>query len=550
MLEVVACVAALGTLQYIPAADELASYPCPSGTPVAAGDFNNDGVEDLVTVSVNTVRLQLGRHGVWDPCTSQDTYNFEWRSDSSSTLFGSLSGVGDINGDGYADIALSASGTGDVKRAYIIFGFDVPPTPQSVVVNSSVLAAGAGISLHLPTCLSATVFSTAHADFNGDGVTDVAFGNMCRAEEVHATLIVWGAQNLPAREVVDISSFDGGAGATWLEGPAYTRLPGGGFGFSLTALDANGDGVADLALPADTDRDSTKAVYVVLGSRQSLPLSVDVLTLMDGVQGFELALDFFEQDEGGGSFATCAVDLNGDGLEDLVVPVSLANSSKAACVVFGSAKPFPTRIEQEEIDGTNGYFALPIPSHDILNTPGLARRIGRMEEKRAALYYQGYFMVEPSAPVTYPRYFDLDDLESGYAFKFDSSEFWPIVVDLGDFIGNGRSQLGVTYGRFGDFRTAVAVNPVYHATGAPPTTRPTAAPETPLPETPGPNSDTPGLSTGGILALVFVMILMACGAGAWAYAHRLPQKMRLSLRSDRGERSSDVPMRETSALVR
>ena len=124
----------------------------------AAGDINDDGYADLLIgaehypAGNNTGRSyvvfggpRIGNSGYIALSSLNGANGFKLDGENNSGAGCSVSGVGDINGDGVADILVGAvsyrTGTG---RSYVIFG-DVPP----VLVNNSLsLSVGAAITLN------------------------------------------------------------------------------------------------------------------------------------------------------------------------------------------------------------------------------------------------------------------------------------------------------------------------------------------------------------------------------------------------------------------
>jgi hypothetical protein len=115
------------------------------------------------------------------------------------------------------------------------------------------------------------------------------------------------------------------------------------------AGDLNGDGLADIAVGAPyagLHPDGGQG-YVVFGSTQRFPPVFSLATLFpegggDGSRGFVLTA-VRAHDELGSSLHS-AGDINGDGLDDLVIGAPHDHSypgSGQAYVIFGSNQPFP-----------------------------------------------------------------------------------------------------------------------------------------------------------------------------------------------------------------
>ena len=115
------------------------------------------------------------------------------------------------------------------------------------------------------------------------------------------------------------------------------------------AGDVNGDGLADLIIGSPTSSRSTPfagTAYVVYGRRRTA--NVDLANLGGG--GFRI--DGAQAGDRIGEAVDSAGDVNGDGLDDLVVGASTIDArgpnsdSGAAFVVFGSRSPADVRIDR------------------------------------------------------------------------------------------------------------------------------------------------------------------------------------------------------------
>ncbi|NBB14521.1 hypothetical protein GVN21_04000 [Caulobacter sp. SLTY] len=126
-----------------------------------------------------------------------------------------------------------------------------------------------------------------------------------------------------------------------------------------SAGDINGDGIADIligAYIADAPGFNTGAAYVVFGRAGGFSASLD-LAALDGSNGFRLT---GLPDRGyAGQSVSSAGDINGDGIDDLVVGAfGVAPNgarSGAAYVVFGSTAGFDADLDLTTLDGTSGF---------------------------------------------------------------------------------------------------------------------------------------------------------------------------------------------------
>jgi hypothetical protein len=116
----------------------------------------------------------------------------------------------------------------------------------------------------------------------------------------------------------------------------------------------NGDGFDDMVIGIPRDYASGEA-YVVFGSDGGFAPVLDVGSL-DGTNGFRI--DFFGTFDGGyiGDSVANAGDVNGDGIDDLIVGApNYSYDDGGAYVIFGSKDDFLARFELADLDGSNGF---------------------------------------------------------------------------------------------------------------------------------------------------------------------------------------------------
>ena len=171
----------------------------------------------------------------------------------------SLSSAGDVNGDGFDDVIIGASGA---SSSYVVFGkaagFDATVALSSLDGNN-------GFRLNGDYGVGYSVSGV--GDVNGDGFADVLVGaNAANPNGVFSgsSYVVFGkASGFDA--TLDLSNLDSNSGFR-LDGVAG----GDSSGFSVSSTgDVNGDGFADLmvgAVGADPNGSSSGSSYVVFGS--------------------------------------------------------------------------------------------------------------------------------------------------------------------------------------------------------------------------------------------------------------------------------------------
>jgi hypothetical protein len=281
-----------------------------------------------------------------------------------------VSGIGDINGDGLSDVAISAPGVDrpgavDVGAVYVLFGTtSVPATIDLSALNGSTGFKVTGNSLPANAAIGTTISGA--GDINNDGKRDLLVGSPGR-DRVY---VVFGASTFAS--TLDVSALNG------TNGFALTaELTSDRFGDSVAGgSDINGDGMDDFVVGA-TFVNSVGLfggrAYVFFG-RNTFPATVAANTAT-GAGGFTInptaASDFF------GIAAAMGGDVNNDGREDLIVS-SLnsdlgASGTGSAYVIFGRppGTPFVSPMSVNTLDGTalSGFAFRGAAANDGLGVP-------------------------------------------------------------------------------------------------------------------------------------------------------------------------------------
>jgi len=323
-----------------------------------AGDINGDGVDDLIiggpfwkrdsySSEVGLTYVLFGRRNgdfpsVVDPDRLSATEGFKIFGEGSMNRAGfSVSGAGDVNADGISDIIVGAFGAnGEAGRAYIIYG-----SKQGLTDMKLPPAAGKGFTVEGSSQEHLGASVNKIGDFNGDGVDDIIIGAHCADTWAGRAYIIYGRRGgFP----VSIRASDG---ITIKGYGSYNN-----FGCTVSgAGDFNGDGLQDAIIGAYAANGGNGAAYVLLGTRQSPNLlyasNMDAST--PGSKGFTMIASGPSQV---GLFVTGGIDLNGDGLSDLVVAAPQWNNNKGAVyVIYGSRQSSFTNIIEKDLKPNQGY---------------------------------------------------------------------------------------------------------------------------------------------------------------------------------------------------
>ncbi|MEO0803997.1 MAG: hypothetical protein AAFY57_17220 [Cyanobacteria bacterium J06642_2] len=339
----------------------------------SAGDINGDGIDDLIIGAPGSYSGEGESYVVFGSIDGFDaslnlvdldgTDGFAIRGADENGYSGySVSGAGDINGDGIGDLIIGApfadfsgnySGEGG---SYVVFGsrssfdaslsladldgtngFTIPGIDESDLSGISVSGAG---------------------DINGDGIDDLIIG----APDVDfsgnysgegGSYVVFGSSGGfdASLNLVDLDGTNGFVirGADELDNSGRSVSNAGDF---------NGDGIDDLIIGApyvnSSDNYSSEGEsYLIFGSNNGFASVLD-LTELDGSDGFVItAIDFGDRS---GSSVSGAGDINGDGADDLIITAPYADSESSSYVgesyvVFGI-------VPSTEIIGTSSSDVL------------------------------------------------------------------------------------------------------------------------------------------------------------------------------------------------
>ena len=310
----------------------------------SAGDINGDGVVDLIigaSTANNTAGASyvvFGKPGLGSSgsvmLSSLDGGNGFVLSGMTNSQSGySVSGAGDINGDGVADLIIGApNANSNAGASYVVFG--KPGLGSSGSLTLSSLNGSNGFVLSgVANSKSGTSVSGA-GDVNKDGVADLIIGAYGANSYAGASYVVFGKPGIGSSGNITLSSLNGSNGFV-LTGKTVNDAS----GWSVSgAGDINGDGVADLLISAYGANSGAGVSYVVfgkpgLGSSGSIELSS-----VNGSNGFVL-MGGAAHDDSGWSVSG-AGDINGDGVVDLIIGARGANSSAGTSyVVFGDIPP-------------------------------------------------------------------------------------------------------------------------------------------------------------------------------------------------------------------
>lgn len=256
----------------------------------------------------------------------------------------SVASAGDVNGDGIDDLLIGSNTGNGAQRglAYVVFGRS---TPFNAIEALATLTPDKGFSMTGLTNYDRVGFAVSSAgDINHDGIDDFIIGtnngfSTATGNRAGIAYVVFGADGLSS---ANLGALTGTNGFTFVGPNNYSYV-----GRTITALgDINGDGIDDIAFGANgADRDDYSrpgAAYVVFGSASGFAASLSAGSL-NGTNGFKIS---GSGNAGLGYSISAAGDVNGDGLNDLIVGASTDGSyTGRAVIIFGSSAPFSASID-------------------------------------------------------------------------------------------------------------------------------------------------------------------------------------------------------------
>jgi formylglycine-generating enzyme required for sulfatase activity len=226
------------------------------GRSVAVGDFNGDGYDDAVIGAPHSKgncyivygSIDLPSREI-DPSLSGGVIQMTTiEGDISREMLGRSVAVGDLNGDGYKDLAVASIGSlaGGISRAGKVHVFYGDAIVSGTTYNTgALLPSGVKTEIWGATENGHLGLSLAIGDINSDGIDDLLMGSNTKASGY--TTLIYGSHNLATQSVINLQDPPGTHGEVRIMGD--NDFDGLGAGCAVGG-DFNFDGYGDFLLSA------------------------------------------------------------------------------------------------------------------------------------------------------------------------------------------------------------------------------------------------------------------------------------------------------------
>ncbi len=331
------------------------------GLDCSLGDFNGDGIQDLL-VSGNPTKIYLGiSSGVFDTIPFFTKYQ-----ELGGYSFGQQVSIGKINEDNCDDLITTDAGypNGDyVGRVYIFFGETQMDTTAYYVLNGIHQLNGFGYRIAL-------------GDLNNDGFKDIIVKGLDASESgPNGTILFPYIKIFLGGNTIDTTVWK------YLEGTLYTY-------YGVTSFDVNNDGKDDLLWTIWNPQDSLTYINIHFSNG-------DIDTIPSLILKNPYVANFGWEVKNAG-------DMNGDGYDDILVSTYEATIDAGYVFIFSGGPDMDANFDAAVGMGGVSKFGYSTSSIGDVNGDGYSDIIVGAYAYRwyTEKGYWGIFLGDSSIPVT------------------------------------------------------------------------------------------------------------------------------------------------------
>lgn len=282
----------------------------------AAGDFNGDGRTDVL---IGTKFDKNGKGGAHVVFGTPDTAKIKLgaladgqgvsiiNTAVNTTGFGTaVTGIGALNNDAYADVAVAAPAESGTGAVYVVYGAQNPPSGsiQQLLMQNEVRRIEGPANFDFGTVIAGV------GDINGDGVPDLAVGQPSHNTGRGRIFVLFLPAVIPSPYKVALPLGNGTGFTLVNDSPVLNDF----FGTSIAAAgDFNGDMAADFIA---SGAGSLYNRAVVLFGKDTLSGDIAESQLVASERGFIVT---GAQGERLGVSVAGGLDVSGDGRSDVVI---------------------------------------------------------------------------------------------------------------------------------------------------------------------------------------------------------------------------------------
>jgi len=272
-----------------------------------------------------------------------------------------VSGIGDVNNDGYGDVIIGACSQGNgIGKSYVIFGSEgnFPIELDSINLNGA-----NGFVLNGINMGDASGCSVAGAgDVNADGIVDIIIGAPYANNQAGQSYVILGSKiGFPAQ--FNLSSLNGQNGfiINGIYGSSG-ESNGDNSGWSVSGVgDVNYDGVVDVIIGAPNASPYANyqagQSYIIFGNKNGFSPVMN-LTSINGSNGFTVnGIGTTSFDYGNSGYSVnSAGDINNDGIGDIIIGAPNAlHLTGQSYIIFGNKNGFNPIMNLTSLNGINGF---------------------------------------------------------------------------------------------------------------------------------------------------------------------------------------------------